>query len=135
MDRFGYTHQEIAERLGKSRSSITEALSIARLPEEIRESCRRADIESKSLLLQVVRQPDVASMKRLINRVKNEGVGRETLRQERRASRDEPQRKPMVYRYQGRDFVLEVRFRRSRVPREHITQCLEQVLTELRSHS
>jgi ParB family chromosome partitioning protein len=133
VDRFGYTHQDIAERLGKSRSSITEALSIGRLPEEIREACRRADIGSKSLLLQVVRQPDAAAMRRLINRVKGEGVGRETLRQERRAGRDEPPRKPMVYRYRGEDFVLEVRFRRARVPREHIAGCLEQVLETLRS--
>lgn len=133
VDRFGYTHQEIAQKLGKSRSSITEALSLAKLPEEIRQACRRADITSKSLLLQIVRQPDTASMWELIRRVETEGVGRDVLRQERRLSRTKPQKKPMVYRYRGDDFVVEIRFRRTQVAREQIADCLEQVLRALRS--
>ncbi|RMG49178.1 MAG: ParB/RepB/Spo0J family partition protein, partial [Acidobacteria bacterium] len=43
-EQFGYTHEEIARRIGKSRTSVTETLTIASLPEEIREECRRADI-------------------------------------------------------------------------------------------
>src|SRR5437588_566906 len=54
--RYGYTHEEAARKVGKSRSTVTEALSLAAIPEEIREECRRDDIHVKSLLLQVVRQ-------------------------------------------------------------------------------
>src|SRR5215210_5961515 len=61
-EKFGYTHEEVARKVGKSRTSVTESLSIATLPESIREQCRRADITSKSTLLQIVRQPDSASM-------------------------------------------------------------------------
>src|SRR5947207_14704001 len=57
-ERFGYTHEDVARKVGKSRSTVTEALSIATLPEDVRERCRRADITSKSLLLEIVRQPD-----------------------------------------------------------------------------
>ena len=32
-ERHGYTHEQIADAVGKSRVTITEALSIARLPE------------------------------------------------------------------------------------------------------
>ena len=32
-ERFGYTHEEVARKVGKSRSTVTEALSIAALPE------------------------------------------------------------------------------------------------------
>jgi ParB family transcriptional regulator, chromosome partitioning protein len=133
VERFGYTHQEIAERIGKSRPSVTEALSIAALPGEIQEACRRADIVSKSMLLQVVRQPDDAAMRRLIDRVASEGVGRDALRRERRDRRREPVRKPLVFRFQGGDFALEIRFRRSRVPREQIADRLEDVARHLRS--
>ena len=45
-ERFGYTHEEVAHKVGKSRSTVTEAMSIATLPEAIRERCRRADINS-----------------------------------------------------------------------------------------
>src|SRR5215211_9280014 len=38
-ERFGYTHEDVAKKVGKSRSSVTEALSITTLPEVIREKC------------------------------------------------------------------------------------------------
>src|SRR5947209_18050433 len=52
----GYTHEDLARRLGKSRTSVTESLALNGIPEDIRNLCRLADISSKSLLLQVVRQ-------------------------------------------------------------------------------
>src|SRR4249920_2422953 len=55
-EQCGYTHEDLARRLGKSRSSVTESLSLNAIPEEVRNLCRLADISSKSLLLQVVRQ-------------------------------------------------------------------------------
>jgi ParB family chromosome partitioning protein len=45
-ERFGYTHEDVARKVGKSRSTITESLSIASLPSSIREQCRHADINS-----------------------------------------------------------------------------------------
>src|SRR2546425_3656041 len=39
-DRFGYTHEEIAKKIGKSRSSVTEALSLSGMPAEIKDLCR-----------------------------------------------------------------------------------------------
>jgi ParB family chromosome partitioning protein len=54
-DRFGHTHEQIAEAVGKSRVTVTEALAIGRLPEAVKEECRRADIGSKSFLLELGR--------------------------------------------------------------------------------
>ena len=39
-----YTHEDLAQKLGKSRVSITESLSLAAMPEEVRNLCRLADI-------------------------------------------------------------------------------------------
>src|SRR4029079_8828069 len=61
-ERFGYTHEDVARKVGKSRSTVTEALSIASMPDSIREICRNSEITSKSLLLQIVRQPDDEAM-------------------------------------------------------------------------
>jgi hypothetical protein len=49
-------------RLGKSRSVITETLTLASMPEDVRNLCRLADIQSKSTLLQIVRQSDPGKM-------------------------------------------------------------------------
>src|SRR5206468_4191668 len=36
----GYTHEDLARRLGKSRTSITESLTLVHMPEEVRTLCR-----------------------------------------------------------------------------------------------
>ena len=54
--RCHYTHEDMARKLGKSRTSITESLSLNNMPDEVRNLCRLADISSKSTLLQIVRQ-------------------------------------------------------------------------------
>src|SRR3984893_10023311 len=72
-ERFGYTHEDVARKVGKSRSTVTEALSIASIPEPIRKICRKAEIVSKSILLQIVRQPDDESMRVMAEQIASEG--------------------------------------------------------------
>lgn len=120
-EKFGYTHEEVAKKVGKSRSTVTEALSIATLPGEIRERCRRADISSKSLLLQIVRQPDEDSMSRLVEQVAARGLNRDGARDARRQegtsrSIGEAQ-KPYIFRHTapGQEYKLELKFKRAHV--------------------
>ena len=40
----GYTHEDMARKLGKSRTAITESLSLNNMPDEVRNLCRLADI-------------------------------------------------------------------------------------------
>src|SRR5690348_14973696 len=68
-ERCGYTHEDLARRLGKSRTAITESLSLNGMPEEVRNLCRLADISSKSLLLQVVRQNTPEKMTALVEKI------------------------------------------------------------------
>ena len=127
--RFNYTHEMIAQRVGKSRSSITEALSIATLPGAIKELCRHADISSKSMLLQVVRQKDEETMRMFVERIQAQGLTRDEARAVRRApSGARP--KPFEFRFQaeGKEFTLHVRFRRSQVTPEEVQQALRLAL-------
>src|ERR671911_1903837 len=71
--RCGYTHEDMAKRLGKSRTSITESLSLNHMPDEVKKLCRLADIHSKSLLLQIVRQGDPQKMVALIEKMTRDG--------------------------------------------------------------
>src|SRR5437660_8569487 len=73
-ERFGYTHEEVARKVGKSRSTVTEALSIAAIPADVREICRQADVSAKSMLLQIVRQPDEEGMRRLAKEITSRGL-------------------------------------------------------------
>jgi ParB family chromosome partitioning protein len=80
-ERFEYTHEKIARKLGKARTSITEMLSLARIPESLRESCRRADISSKSLLIEIARQPTEEAMVAFVERIASDRLSRDEARQ------------------------------------------------------
>ena len=135
-DNFGYTHEAMAEKLGKSRTSITETLTLTAMPEMIREQCRRADIHSKSLLLQIVRQSTPEKMAELLARLKQEGGTRDQARRIVKESKPKSggrRARPFVFRYQPREktFSLDLRFRKSDVPREDIVRALQSIIDEL----
>lgn len=135
-ERFGYTHEDVARKLGKSRSSVTEALSIAAIPSDVRQMCREADVSAKSVLLQIVRQPDDESMRRLATQITSRGLTREDAREVRRQEmgpRIAPEAKPYTYKYVSprKEFSLEIRYRRSQVDASEIAEALRSVAESL----
>ena len=132
-DQFRYTHEEIARKLGKSRPVITEALSLNRIPEEIQQRCRQADITSKSMLLQIARQPTTEAMHRLLDRIAGEGITREEARQFNKP--DRPARRPsnFVYRFKPDDgaYQFTIRFARPEVERSELIEALRDLLVRL----
>lgn len=101
VDRFGYTHDDIAKKIAKSRTSVTEALSIANLPQGVRDRCIDSGIEAKSTLVEISREFDEKAMHTLLDNVtKNEGetVAREKIRKTKRGTTPKatPQEKEIV---------------------------------------
>jgi ParB family chromosome partitioning protein len=129
--RFSYTHEEIAQRIGKSRTSITESLSLSNMPPEIRQLCRHADITAKSMLLQVVRQPSVDEMRHFVERVVERGLSREEARQINKDKNSKP--KGYLYRYTSskQSFSVVVKFRKAQVKREDVRAALEEAMSEV----
>ena len=84
----GYTHEMLARKLGKSRTAVTESLALHAMPEEVKNLCRLADISSKSLLLQVVRQSDPQKMIALVEKIIE--PGRAATREEVRKATAKP---------------------------------------------
>jgi ParB family chromosome partitioning protein len=134
-ERCGYTHEDLAKRLGKSRTSITESLTLAGMPVEVRNLCRLADISSKSLLLQVVRQQDPQKMVALIDQLTRDG-GAVTREQARKAAaRPKPGRpKAFVFQYRPptKNFNLRIQFKKSDVDRTEVIAALEAIIADLR---
>ena len=61
-ERFGYTQDEIAQKISKGRTTVTELMTISTLPNVIRERCRAGNISSKAILLEIARQFDDQAM-------------------------------------------------------------------------
>jgi ParB family chromosome partitioning protein len=136
-EAYGYTHELMAEKLGKSRSAITETLSLASMPEDVRNLCRLADIQSKSTLLQIVRQSDAGKMVDMLERLQQQGTTRSDARRVAREGRAaKPTRgrpKSYVFNFQPRDktFTLTLKFRKGSASREEIAKTLCAVAEEL----
>ena len=133
-ERCGYTHEDLARRLGKSRTSVTESLALHGMPEEVRTLCRLADISSKSLLLQIVRQDTPEKMTALVEKIAGQGgATRQQLREAAAKPRvGRPKHYVFAYRPPTRAFQMKLSFAKSRASREEIIEALEAILRELR---
>jgi ParB family chromosome partitioning protein len=134
--RCGYTHEDMARKLGKSRTAVTESLSLNNMPEEVRNLCRLADITSKSTLLQIVRQSDPQKMLALVERLAGQGT---TTRQDVRKETAKPQAgkpKSFVFAFKPptKAFDLRLSFKKSKVEKDEIIEALENIIRELRAH-
>jgi ParB family chromosome partitioning protein len=136
--RCGYTHEDMAKRLGKSRTSITESLSLSNMPDEVKNLCRLADITSKSLLLEIVRQGDPQKMVALIEKVSRDGgATREAVRREKETAKPKagrPKHYTFSYKAPTKAFRLQLRFTKSRVDRDEVIEVLQGIIKELKSH-
>jgi ParB family chromosome partitioning protein len=131
----GYTHEDLARRLGKSRSSVTESLTLVGMPEEVRNLCRLADISSKSLLLQVVRQETPEKMTALIEKMASHGGGatRQQLRDAAAKARPgRPKHYIFAYRPPTKAFNLKISFAKSRASRDEVIDALEAIIRDLK---
>ena len=133
-DKYGYTHEDLAKRLGKSRTTITESLALNGMSEEIKNRCRLADITSKSLLLEIVRQSDKERMADVLERIAAGGkTTREILRREKEKPRvGRPRSFVFQYKPASKEFSLKVSFRKSRVNLDEVTSALQATLKDLK---
>lgn len=130
------THEDLAKRLGKSRSAITESLALAEMPVEVRNVCRLADISSKSLLLQVVRQRTPQKMIALVEELTRGGQTATREEARKALSRPKPGRPRMFvfkYRPPTKAFNLRLQFRQSEIDRSQVIEALEAIIADLRT--
>ena len=132
--RCGYTHEDLAKRLGKSRSTITETLSLTSMPPDVRKVCRLAGIGNRSLLLQVVRQGDTQKMLALAERIASQGgTTREQIRKDaQKPKAGRPKSFVFAFRPVGKAFNLRLSFNRRSASKSDVISALEAILEELK---
>jgi ParB family chromosome partitioning protein len=139
----GYTHEQIAAAVGKSRTVVTEGLALLAMPPEVREVAATLGVDSKSLLLQIVKHASSADeMAALLERVASQGLSRDDLRAVARKTASgsgargrAPRQKPYTFKFRAPDktFNLSMSFRRSTVDRDDLISALEEILLQLRT--
>ena len=132
--QFEYTHEDIARKIGRARSSVTETLSLRNIPESLRKKCIEHGISSKSLLLQIARQPTEKKMLEMFQRILQGGLTRDEARRERREEQAGPQRpQPFIFHFepQNEAFKFRIQFKKSHVSRDELIMTLREILSQL----
>ena len=134
-EKHGYTQQRIASSVGKSRVSVTESMSLLDIPEDLREKCRRADIQARSVLLEIARLGDRRKMEEAIDLVLA-GSTRDDLREQKKDKDSDSERRRtfhFVYAPKDSPFRLNLSFHKSRVQKSELIDALRGVIRQLES--
>jgi len=136
--QFEYTHEDVARKIGRARSSVTETLSLRNIPESLRKKCVEHGIISKSLLLQIARQPTEKKMIEMMHRIMQGGLTRDEARRERRDEQGGPQRpQPFLFQFEpeNESFKFRIQFKKSHVTRDELIVTLREILSQLEGSS
>lgn len=133
-----YTQEQIAQAVGRSRSSVAESLGLLTLPQAVRERALELGITAKSALLELAKVTDPKALDTLLARAGREGLSRDDLRSELRKApvgRPGARKRPFAFKFRAPDksFQLQLQFRQSTVDKSDLIRALEQILDEIRS--
>ena len=94
IDKYEYTQEQLSQVIGKARSTVTETLSLNKLPAEIKDECRRTDNFPRRLLLEISKQETPEAMVTLFNQVKEGNLKSDQLRKITRKNTKRTMRTP-----------------------------------------
>lgn len=137
-EQFNYSHEELAKKLGKARSSVSETLSLRNIPESLRKKCVENGVITKSILLQIARQPTERKMLELFARVLQSGLTRDETRKVRADEKEGPQKpQPFIFQYEpeNQSFRFRLQFKKSHVSRDELIRTLREILAQLEGTS
>jgi ParB family chromosome partitioning protein len=85
---YRYTHEDLSQTIGKARSTITEILSLNKLPESIKSECRSANGCPRRLLVEIAKCETEEEMVLLFERAKKERFKSDHIRSLRKGRSD-----------------------------------------------
>ncbi len=119
----GYTDEKIADILGISRSSVSELLSILRLPEAILCECRNSDIAPKSLLTKLVTMDDDQKRMATWQAFKKGEIHTTQLKNGKK--HNQGRHKNFQYIQKDTSYTITIKFKRPDVELEEVTEVLQ----------
>ena len=134
-DTYGYNHEQIAQKIGKARSTITEIINISKIPKDLRDLCAEFNIRSRGTLIEIAKQKSRDDMYRLITHVKQRELRREDTRDLSKQIKGKIKKpEKYVYNYQKKDksCTVKIEFKKTKVTKEEIISLLQEMIKKLK---
>lgn len=133
-EQFDYTHDDVAKKIGRARSSVSETLTLRNIPEALKKKCIEQGLLSKSVLLQIAKQPTEKRMLEMYARILQGGLTRDQARKERTEEKEvEHKPQPFIFQYEPENqaFKFRLQFKKSHVSRDELIRTLREILAQL----
>jgi ParB family chromosome partitioning protein len=129
---YGYTHEEIAQKIGKSRVTVSELIRVTDLPVEIRQKCLDMGINSKTFLLELTKLEDPAKMTEILEQYGQNSFSRDRIKQQRK----KPDAKIVKLNFVSEDKNIKINFhcRQEGFDKENIISVLEKLIADIKEN-
>jgi ParB family chromosome partitioning protein len=129
---YGYTHEEIAKKIGKSRVTVTELIRITDLPMEIKQKCLQLAINSKTFLLELTKLEDIDKMTAILDQYSQNSFSRDKIKEQR----NKQVSKNIKFNFVSDDKKIKINFHLSqeKVDKENIIAVLEKLILDIKEN-
>ncbi len=131
---YGYTHEEIAKKIGKSRVTVTELIRLTDLPEEIRDKCLELGIDSKTFLLELTKVDELTKMEEILGQYGNKPFSREKIKQQRKHTAPLPKNFKFNFVSDDKKVKINFQFKQEKVDREKVIAVLEKLIEDIKKN-
>ncbi|MBN2198835.1 MAG: ParB/RepB/Spo0J family partition protein, partial [Candidatus Aminicenantes bacterium] len=141
MEIYGYTHEKISDKLGKARSTITEVISISKIPFLARKRCQETGITSRSQLLEISKLRNEQDMLSVIEEISSRGLRRSDTRdltKDFKGVKKLKKKSRFVFLYkppEGDQYRMKLELKKGTANKEEIIQILQQIIENLRARA
>jgi ParB family chromosome partitioning protein len=136
VDIHQYHHQDISDKIGKARSTITEILSIAKIPRDVRDLIRQTGVFSRTTIIEIAKQKSDGDMLKLAREIVDRRLTREDTRDLAKFLKGKTKKlKYYVYNFVPDDtdkFRLRLEFKKQTVSKQEIIAVLQEIIDQIR---
>jgi len=139
IELYGYNHQDVSDKIGKARSTITEILSISKVPDKVREIIKNSGVFSRSTIIEIAKQKNEADMLKFAQAIVDRRLTREDTRDLSKILKGKV-KKPKFYVYnyipEGSDrYKLRLEFKKQTMTRQEIIDILQEIIEKLKKQA
>lgn len=136
---YGYTHQDIAAKIGKSRVTVTELIRITDLPSDVVQKCIELNITSKTFLLELTKLEDHTRMLEILKNYEKEPFSRDMIKVLRKPQKNIEKPKklhPIKFKFASDDKAIKIdfKFNSKEIDRTKVISILEKLIKDIKEN-
>lgn len=141
-DIYGYTHQDIAQKIGKSRVTVSELIRVTDLPPNIIQKCIELDITSKTFLLELVKLEDEDEMLEVLTHYAEKPFSRDKIKEKRKGDEDREKKATggagggFKFNFTTEDKAVKIKFdiKSDDMDKDKIIEILEKLIADIKEN-